>query len=192
MRTVEVTPADRERLVNLLFAERAHSLLFPYADRTASVELTDPGRLRFALLSDTFPLSDSTALELWDDRGHDGFGTLDAVGFQAAGSADRVPVSALEPTVREHFDRLYSDLWRQLMAVIDYRAAAVRASLDPTAHERAGNQQAALKLRSADQRDLWSQVNFDLDQLVNSAEAGHLPLASLKGGDKTEPAAAGH
>jgi V8-like Glu-specific endopeptidase len=192
MRTVEVTPADRERLVSLLFAERAHSLLFPYADRTASVTLTDPGRLRFAILSDTFPLSDSTSLELWDDRGHDGFGTLDGVGFQAAGTAAHVPVSALEAAVREHFDRLYSDLWRQLMAVIDYRAQAVRASLDPNAHERAGNQQAALKLRSADQRDLWSQVNFDLEQLVSSAEAGHLPLASIKGSDKVEPAPSSH
>ncbi|MHB8417157.1 MAG: trypsin-like peptidase domain-containing protein [Myxococcales bacterium] len=180
VRTVEVTPADRERLVSLLFAERAHSLLFPYADRTAAVELTDPGRLRFAILSDTFPLSDAASLELWDDRTHDGFGTLNAVGFRAAGAADTVPVSALDPAVHDHFDRLYADLWRQLMAVIDYRAVAARASLDPLAHQRASAQETALKARAGDQRDLWNQVSFDLDQLVTSAEAGHLPIASLK------------
>ncbi|HUB06778.1 MAG TPA: serine protease [Myxococcales bacterium] len=187
LRTVEVTPADRERLVNLLFAERAHSLLFPYADRTASVELTDPGRLRFAILSDTFPLSDATSLELWDDRTHDGFGTLNAIGFRAAGTADTVPASALDPSVRDHFDRLYADMWRQLMSVIDYRAVAARASLDPVAHQRASAQEQALKARSGDQRDLWSQVGFDLDQLVNSAEAGHLPVASLKGVERPDP-----
>ena len=180
VRTVDVTPADREKVVSLLFAERSHRLLFPYGDRTAVVELTDPARVRVAILSDLFPLADSPSLELWDDR-HDGFGTLDAIGFPVSGQLPTVPVSALDQPVRDHFDRLYADLWRQLLAVLDYRSIALRAAIDPAAHESAAAQQNVLTSRASDQKDLWSQVSFDLDQLVSSAEAGHLPMALARG-----------
>ncbi len=188
VRTVEVTPADRERVVDLLFAERAHQILFPYADRTAEIELTDPGRLRIAILSESFPLADQSSLDLWDDRTHDGFGTLNAVGFTAAGRADLVPATALDAGLRDHFDRLYADLWRQLLAVLDYRAIALRAGLDPKAHDQAAIEQAALQARAPDQRSLWNQVTFDLDQLVSSAESGHLPLAIKRPDDAAAPA----
>ncbi|MHB1845866.1 MAG: hypothetical protein ACYCWW_13650, partial [Deltaproteobacteria bacterium] len=169
-----------------LFAERSHRILCPYGGRTAVVELTDPSRVRLALLSDLFPLSDSPSVELWDDQ-RNGFGTLDEIGFPVIGQMPTVMASALDLGVRDHFERLYADLWRQLMAVLDYRMTAVGASQDPAAHDRAAAQQTAISARAEDQKDLWSQVSFDLEQLVSSAEAGHLPLATARGAAPPPP-----
>jgi len=38
------------------------------------------------------------------------------------------PAQALEGEVREHFDKLYESLWRQVLGVADYRARLSKES----------------------------------------------------------------
>jgi len=121
----EVTALDRDRLVKELFAVEAHALTFPFGGRAATVQLVDPGTLRFALLDEDFPMVARESVALVD-RAQNGFGTLDSVVVQVEGAPAEVLASALDAEVRDHFEKLYDALWHQVLGVVDYRGRLSR------------------------------------------------------------------
>lgn len=159
----EITAQDRDRLVQTLFSDPTHTMIFPFAGRAVSVMLADPQTLRFAVLDDDYPLSVRESMALID-RNHNGFGTLDAVAVPVDGLINEAPASALEGEVREHFDRLYDSLWRQVLGVVDYRArlAKGRGSADAFAEAQAARQR--LRKRSSEQKEILNICSFEADR----------------------------
>ena len=179
----EITALDRDRVVKALFNDSAHALVFPFAGRAVRLALVDPQTLRFSLLDSDFPLTSTETMAL-TDKSTTGFGTLDAVVVGGASGMTEQEVGALEADVREHFQRLYDSLWRQLVAVLDYRALATRSSASAEAFRDAQAARAALARRSTDNKDLWETCLYDSDRIAA------MPLrAAAAGGDGTALAA---
>jgi serine protease Do len=158
----EITAVDRDKLVKQLFAEPTHSLTFPFGGRSVVATLVDPQTLRFSILDDDFPLVVQESMALVD-HGHNGFGTLDEVEVSVDGQKVSAPTPALDSDVREHFDRLYDALWRQVLGVVDYRA---QISLHMTADSFASAQAARsrLKKRSQEQKEILNICAFEADR----------------------------
>src|SRR5207245_3755064 len=112
----EFTAQDRDRVVKELFAEQSRTLIFPFGGRAVLAQLADPGALRFAVLDDDYPMVTREALALVD-RSQSGFGTLDTIVVLVDGAPAGGPGSALEPEMRDHFEKLYDSLWHQLLGV---------------------------------------------------------------------------
>jgi S1-C subfamily serine protease len=160
----EITAADRDRVVQELFADQTHKLIFPYGARTVQAELTDPETLRFAVLDEDFPLAMRESLALVD-RARNGFGTLDAVGLSPdGGQLSEVPAAALDPDARDHLERLYDSLWHQLIGVLEYRAAQGKQRLSADAYADAQAARVRLRRRVAEQKELLGLAFFDSDK----------------------------
>jgi len=159
----EITAQDRDRLVKQLFAETTRSLTFPFGGRSVTVALVDPQQIRFSILDDDYPLSTQETMALLD-RGQNGFGTLDAVAVPVDGQMMEAPAQALEGDVREHFDRLYESLWRQVLGVADYRARLAKGRLSADAFADAQAARSRLRKRIPEQKELLNICTFEADR----------------------------
>ena len=158
----EITAQDRDKLVKQLFLEQGHSLTFPYGGRSVVAQLVDPTTLRFSILDDDYPLVVQETMALVD-RAQNGFGTLDGVAVQVDGTLTEVPTQALEGDVREHFERLYDSLWRQVLGVVDYRVWNEKGRLSADAFANAQAQRARLRKRAAEQKEILGICAFEAD-----------------------------
>ena len=159
----EITAQDRDRVVKQLFTETSRSLTFPFGGRSVVATLVDPQTLRFSILDDDFPLSTQETMALVD-RGQNGFGTLDSITVPVDGQVTEAPAQALEGEVREHFDRLYDSLWRQVLGVVDYRARLSRGKLSADAFAEAQAARQRLRKRNAEQKELLNICTFEADR----------------------------
>lgn len=159
----DITAQDRDRLVKQLFSDPTHSLTFPFAGRAVVVTLVDPQSLRFSILDDDYPLVVQESMALID-HAHNGFGTLDGVAVSVDGQINEAPAQALDQDVREHFDRLYDSLWRQVLGVVDYRGRLTmgRVNADAFADAQAARQR--IKRRQAEQKEILNICSFEADR----------------------------
>ena len=172
----EITAQDRDRLVKQIFAEPTHSLTFPFAGRSVVATLVDPQTLRFSVLDDDYPLVTQESMALIDHN-HNGFGTLDAVAVSVDGVPMEAPAPALDQDVREHFDRLYESLWRQVLGVVDYRARLVKGSgsADAFAEVQAARQR--IRKRASEQKEILNICAFEADRANFGAIRGQAAVA---------------
>ena len=153
-----------------LFAEQARALTFPFGGRAVLAQLADPGTLRFAVLDDDYPMVTREALALVD-RSQSGFGTLDTVVVLVDGAPAEVPGSALEPEMRDHFEKLYDALWHQLLGVVDYRARLSRGQNSADAFAQAQQARARLRKRVPEQKEQLGLAMFEADRVGTVAKA---------------------
>jgi serine protease Do len=158
----EITAADRDKLVKQLFAEPTHSLTFPFGGRSVVATLVDPQTLRFSVLDDDFPLVVQESMALVD-HGHNGFGTLDQIEVAVDGQQVSAPTPALDNDVREHFDRLYDALWRQVLGVVDYRSR-LSGHMNADAFADAQAARGRLKKRAQEQKEILNICAFEADR----------------------------
>jgi len=159
----DLTAADRDRMVQVLFAEPSHSLNIPFAGRTVRVQLVDADTLRFSVLTEDYPLLVQEAMAVID-RSRSGFGILDQVGLPENDQIVDVPAGALDADARDHFEKLQDSLWRQLVAVVDYRQLAVKARSSADAFSSAQDIASRIRRRAGDQKDLLGLCAYDADQ----------------------------
>ena len=180
----EITAQDRDKLVKQLFLEQGHGLTFPYGSRAVVAQLTDPTTLRFSILDDDYPLVVQETMALVD-RAQNGFGTLDGVAVLVDGTLAEAPAQALEGDVREHFERLYDSLWRQVLGVVDYRARLVKGRLSADAFGEAQAERSRLRKRAGEQKEILGICMFEADhasfgagQKSGAPAAASLPAAA--------------
>lgn len=171
----DLTAPDRDRLIKQLFAEATHSLTFPFAGRSVVATLVDPHTLRFSVLDDDYPLVTQESMALID-RNHNGFGTLDAVAVRVDGVPREAPTPALDQDVREHFDRLYESLWRQLLGVVDYRARLTKGSGSADAFAEVQAAKARIRKRAAEQKEILNICAFEADRANFGATRGQAAI----------------
>ena len=159
----EITAQDRDKLVKQLIAEPTHSVTFPFGGRSVVVALVDPQLMRFSILDDDYPLTTQQSMAL-ADRGQNGFGTLDSVAVSVDGQPVEAPAQALEGEVREHFEKLYESLWRQVLGVVDYRARLSKGKLSADAFAEAQAARQRLRKRTAEQKELLNICSFEADR----------------------------
>ena len=192
---LEITAADRDRLVQELADAPSHQLIIPFGGRAIEVVLAEPTTLRFSVLEDEYPLGLREAMALIDTSG---FGTLDAVSWMIDDQPIEVPVGALDADTREHFERLYDGLWHQLLSVNDYRVQAAKGRASADAFAAAQAVRSRLKKKLADQRELLGLCAYDADRAglptsraaALAATGGPPPTGALPGsGASPTPAA---
>ncbi|HWE25724.1 MAG TPA: serine protease [Myxococcales bacterium] len=166
----EITAQDRDRVVKQLSADRSHALTFPFGSRAVLAQLSDARTLRFAVLDEDFPMVTREALALVD-RARSGFGTLDSVVVLIDGAPAEVPAHALEPDLREHFEKLYDALWHQALGVIDYRARLSRGRQSADAFAQAQQARARLRKRIPEQKEQLGLAIFDSDRVGTVAKS---------------------
>ena len=159
----EITASDHDRVVKQLFSEPTRSITFPFAGRSVVATLIDPQTLRFGILDDDFPLVTQESMALID-HGHNGFGTLDGIAVSVDGVLTEAPAQALDQDVREHFERLYDSLWKQVLGVIDYRARSAKGRLSADAFADAQAARLRLRKRAAEQKELLNICSFEADR----------------------------
>ena len=173
----DITAQDRDRLVKQLFAEPTRSLTFPFGGRFVVVLLADAQTIRFSILDDDYPLSTQESMALID-RGQNGFGTLDSIAVPVDGQQVEAPAQALEGDVREHFDKLYESLWRQVLGVADYRMRLAKGKLSADAFADAQAARARLRKRTPEQKEILNICAFEADR----ANFGAARAAAAPGG----------
>src|SRR5207245_2542344 len=173
----DITAQDRDRLVKQLSAEPTRSLTFPFGGRFVVVALADPQAIRFSILDDDYPLSTRESMALID-RGQNGFGTLDSVVVPVDGQSTEAPAHVLEGDVREHFDKLYESLWRQVLGVADYRMRLAKGKLSADAFADAQAARARLRKRTPEQKEILNICAFEADR----ANFGAARAAATPGG----------
>ncbi len=166
----EITALDRDRVVKELFAEQSRSLTFPFGGRAVLAQLADPGTLRFAVLDEDFPMVTRESLALVD-RSQSGFGTLDTVVVLVDGAPAEVPGSALEPEMREHFEKLYDGLWHQLLGVVEYRARLSGGRQSADVFAQAQQARARLRKKVPEQKEQIGLAMFEADRVGTVAKA---------------------
>ena len=166
----EITAQDRDRVVKDLFAEPARSLVFPFGGRAVLAQLAEPGTLRFTVLDEDYPMVSRESLALVD-RSQSGFGTLDTVVVLVDGAPAEVPGSALEPEMRDHFERLYDAFWHQLLGVVDYRARLLRGRQSADAFTQAQQARARLRKKVPEQKEQLGLAMFEADRVGTVAKA---------------------
>ena len=119
--------------------------------------------IRFSILDDDYPLSTRESVALID-RGQNGFGTLDSVVVPVDGQSTEAPVHVLEGDVREHFDKLYESLWRQVLGVADYRMRLAKGKLSADAFADAQAARARLRKRTPEQKEILNICAFEADR----------------------------
>src|SRR5262245_43446957 len=165
----EVTAQDRDRVVKDLFANPTRSLIFPFGGRAVLAQLADPGTLRFTVLDEDYPMVTRESLALVD-RSQSGFGTLDKVVVLVDGASTEVPASALEPEVRDHFEKLYDAFWHQLLGVVDYRARLLRGRQSPDAFTQAQQARGRLRKKVPEQKEQLGLAMFEADRVGTVAK----------------------
>jgi serine protease Do len=163
----EITAQDRDRIVKLLFADKAHEITFPFGGRAAVASLVDPTALRIDVLDDDFPLLAREALSLVD-RGQNGFGTLDGIVVRIDGAPAELASRTLDGEVRDHFEKLYDALWQQLVGVLEYRSRVERAPQSADAFAKAQEARTRLRRRVGEQKELLGLCLFDADRAAGT------------------------
>ncbi len=179
---LEITAADRDRVVNALFEDPTHALVFPFAGRAVRVALADRQTIRFSLLDSDFPLLSTESIALIDQAAN-GFGTLDSVMVRGPDGAATQEATALDPDVRDHLQRFYDQIWRQLIGVLDYRLLAAHAASSADAHGAAQTARAALSHHANDNHELLETCLYDVDRIAA------MPKAVIAAGGANAPAA---
>jgi serine protease Do len=159
----DVTAQDRDRLVKQLLADSSRSMTFPFGGRFVVMALADPQIIRFSILDDDYPLTTRESMALVD-RGQNGFGTLDSIVVPVDGQSTEAPAGVLEGDVREHFDKLYDALWRQVLGVADYRARLAKGKLSADAFADAQAARARLRKRTPEQKEILNICAFEADR----------------------------
>jgi len=159
----EITAGERDRLVKQIFSEPSHGITFPFGGRSVVATLVDPQTLRFSILDDDYPLVTQESMALID-HSHNGFGTLDGIAVLVDGQPTEAPAQAVEGDVREHFDRLYESLWRQLLGVVDYRAQLAKGRLSADAFADAQAARGRMRKRLGEQKELLNICAFEADR----------------------------
>ena len=172
---LEITAADRDKLVQDLLEAPAHQLIFPFGGRAVEVVLGEPTTLRFSILEEEYPLGLQETMALIDHSAS-GFGTLDAVSWVIDDDAVEVPVGALDADTREHFERLYDGLWHQLLSVNDYRVRAAKGRASADAFADAQAVRSRLKKKVSDQKELLGLCAYDADRA--GLPTSHAPTAA--------------
>lgn len=170
----EITAQDRDKLVQQLFSEQGHSMTFPFGGRAVIAQLVDPTTLRFGVLDDDFPLVTRETMTLVD-RAANGFGTLDSVRVVVDEQVAEAPTTALDPEVREHFDRLYESMWRQLFGVVDYRTRLSHGHLSADAFADAQSERSRLRKRVSEQKELLGLCAFEAGKATFGAPEAAAP-----------------
>ncbi len=183
----EITAQDRDKLVQQLFAEQGHSITFPFGGRAVLVELTDPTTLRFGVLDDDFPLVTRDTMALID-HATNGFGTLDVISVMVDEQLTEAPVTALEGEVREHFERLYDSMWRQLLGVVDYRSRIAHGHLSADTFADAQAARSRIRKRAPEQKELLGICTFESDR-ANFGAAKAAPAPAVLAPPAPGPAA---
>ena len=160
----EVTAQDRDRVVKELFADPRRSLIFPFGGRSVLAQLADPATLRFAVLDEDYPMVTRESLALVD-RSRSGFGTLDTVMVLVDGASAQVPASALDPEIRDHFEKLYDAFWHQLLGVVDYRARLLRGRQSADVFTQAQQARARLRKKVPEQKEQLGLAMFEADRI---------------------------
>ncbi len=166
----EITAQDRDRVVKELFADQSHGLTFPFGGRAVLARLVDLGTLRFTVLDEDYPMVTRESLALVD-RSQSGFGTLDTVVVLVDGAPAEVPGSALEPEMRDHFEKLYDALWHQLLGVVDYRARLSRGRQSADAFAQAQQARTRLRKKVPEQKEQIGLAMFEADRVGTVAKA---------------------
>jgi serine protease Do len=166
----EITAQDRDRVVKELFADQSHGLTFPFGGRAVLARLVDLGTLRFTVLDEDYPMVTRESLALVD-RSQSGFGTLDTVVVLVDGAPAEVSGSALEPEMRDHFEKLYDALWHQLLGVVDYRARLSRGRQSADAFAQAQQARARLRKKVPEQKEQIGLAMFEADRVGTVAKA---------------------
>src|SRR5262249_10087307 len=165
------------RVVKDLFAEPARSLVFPFGGRAVLAQLADPGTLRFAVLDEDYPMVTRESLALVD-RSQSGFGTLDTVVALGDGAPAEVPGSALDPEMRDHFEKLHDALWHQLLGVVDYRARVLRGRQSADAFTQAQQARSRLRKKVPEQKEQLGLAMFEADRVGTVAKGAAASPAS--------------
>jgi hypothetical protein len=122
------------------------------------------------------------------DRGQNSFGTLDEIVVFVDGQPSVAATQALDGDVREHFDRLYDQLWKQVLGVVDYRARLAKGRLSADAFSDAQSARARLRKRLQEQKEILNICSFEADRANFGAARGQ---AATVPAPSTTPAAAG-
>jgi len=156
-------------VVKELFADPTRSLIFPFGGRAVLAQLADPATLRFAVLDEDYPMVTRESLALVD-RSQSGFGTLDKVVVLVDGATAEVPASALEPEVRDHFEKLYDSFWHQLLGVVDYRARLLRGRQSADTFTQAQQARGRLRKKVPEQKEQLGLAMFEADRVGTVAK----------------------
>ena len=104
-------------------------------------------------------------------RSQSGFGTLDTVVVLVDGAPAEVPASALEPEMRDHFEKLYDGFWHQLLGVVDYRARLLRGRQSADAFTQAQQARGRLRKKVPEQKEQLGLAMFEADRVGTVAKA---------------------
>jgi serine protease Do len=167
---VEITAADRDKIVQELNSSPSRKLVIPFGGRAVEVSLREPQLLRFSVLEEEFPLGLQETLALID-HSSSGFGTLDSVAWTVDDLPVEVGLQSLDADSREHFERLYDQLWHQLLAVDEYRVRAAKGRASADAFAAAQGVRARLKKKLGDQKELLGLCAYDADRAGLPAKA---------------------
>jgi hypothetical protein len=72
--------------------------------------------------------------------------------------------TALDQDVREHFDRLYEALWRQVLGVVDYRARLAAGRMNADAFSEAQGMRGRMRKRAQEQKEILNICSFEADR----------------------------
>src|SRR5216684_2351384 len=157
----------------LLSAGNSGSPVFAVSCRSSEPELVGvfhAGYADAAALNVDFPMVTRESLALVD-RSQSGFGTLDTVVVLVDGAPAEVPGSALEPEMRDHFEKLYDALWHQLLGVVEYRARLSGGRQSADAFAQAQQARARLRKKVPEQKEQLGLAMFEADRVGTVAKA---------------------
>src|SRR5207244_3858169 len=103
---------------------------------------------------------------------------LDTLVVLVDGAPAEVPASALEPEMREHFEKLYDALWHQLLGVVDYRDRLSGGRQSADAFAQAQQARARLRKRVPEQKEQLGLAMFEADRVGTLAKTVPAPPAS--------------
>ena len=81
------------------------------------------------------------------------------------GASAEVPASALDPEIRDHFERLYDAFWHQLLGVVDYRARLLRGRQSADVFTQAQQARARLRKKVPEQKEQLGLAMFEADRI---------------------------
>ena len=85
-------------------------------------------------------------------------------GTLAEDRSHSLPSTALDQDVREHFDRLYEALWRQVLGGVDYRARLAAGRMNADAFAEAQGMRSRMKKRAQEQKEILNICSFEADR----------------------------
>jgi serine protease Do len=171
-------PVDRKALVARLRASPG-AFVMPFGDRTVRVDVTGD-TVRFGLLDAEYPLTTSVQVGVVD-RGGD-LASPAALQLPRRFGDQEIPWVALDPGLHDAAQRLHDGLWRQLAAVLAFRAGEDRKRPGPDARALVAAEATRIRGRRSEQRDLLQAIDFDAEDIVWRAGAAPATSAASQPG----------